>query len=640
MRRARLLLLSGLLWAWAAGAQVRTFVLGEAPNAWETGGRGAEPLRLEGRYHLGRLVRDNAPGDAIEYHHRPGWIGPRYFDGTVNLAAMVLAYGKVRAPNVVDVGALWLRAQLEGMVNGDHDVAFERKPSLAHPQLAAYGIVLVLDFGQAIGAERIRFYPRNTVEPTPDFPYHNDFLRGYEVWVNPRQTNTAAGYPDILVARVPENSQAVVDVPIRPQYVRLVKIRSLADEPFEIDEVEVYGTGYLPQASYYSDLLDLGGRATVGPVHWVEGAAGDTLFSHLGVQVRTGNDDTPVRFALQFLVGEGMDAHFYVEEVTEAEYWEEDNKPNRVLLQEDEANWSSWRSLRNGQLCPAPGPRRFIQFSLAFQGRLFDTRQVDRLSFDYLTPPLADTLRAEVFPRLAQAEEPATFSYAVLLRAAGAIQGIDRLEVDTVIPATGMRGLRINGQAAELRVETLTEEAFRIAFPLVKRDSSVVEFTFDMPVFRFGTTFSGRAYNSRYPSVPQLLEPGQAASFGPGDEDVVSGLTVAIPRRQIGKLVGEIVPFPRLFTPNGDGVNDVFRVRFNLLQVVTRVPVRLEVYDLAGRRVHTILDGEQGIGPVECQWDGRLADGSRVLPGSYLWVLCVDADAFAERHQGVLAVAY
>ena len=53
-----------------------------------------------------------------------------------------------------------------------------------------------------------------------------------------------------------------------PQYVRILRLKSLANVPFEIDEIEVYGTGYLQRATYLTDIIDLGQRATIGPVRW------------------------------------------------------------------------------------------------------------------------------------------------------------------------------------------------------------------------------------------------------------------------------------------------------------------------------------------------------------------------------------
>jgi hypothetical protein len=140
--------------------------------------------------------------------------------------------------------------------------------------------------------------------------------------------------------------------------------------------------------------------------------------------------------------------------------------------------------------------------------------------------------------------------------------------------------------------------------------------------------------------VPQRLEPGQAADFGVDDPDEVSGLTVVIPKSQVGKLVGDIVFFSPVFTPNGDGVNDELRVFFNLLQLIEPAPVSLELFDLAGRRLHTLFEEKRGIGPAIYTWNGRLADGALVSPGNYVWVLRVRADAFEERHSGVIAVAY
>ena len=115
------------------------------------------------------------------------------------------------------------KAQLRGIVNGDHAIAFERKPTPFNPLVPAYGIYIILDFAQQVGVQRVRFYPRNTVAATPRQPYQDDFLRAYELWVNPRMTNRVSGAPDILVIRELENEEPVVDVAVKPQYVRLIK---------------------------------------------------------------------------------------------------------------------------------------------------------------------------------------------------------------------------------------------------------------------------------------------------------------------------------------------------------------------------------------------------------------------------------
>ena len=65
-----------------------------------------------------------------------------------------------------------------------------------------------------------------------------------------------------------------------------------------------------------------------------------------------------------------------------------------------------------------------------------------------------------------------------------------------------------------------------------------------------------------------------------------------------------------------------------------------EIYDIAGHRVHTAFAADLEIGPVEFVWAGRSKDGSLLLPGTYVWVLRVQSDAFEEVHSGSIAIAY
>lgn len=637
----KFLLLSALACASLAQAQQQTYVLGGPAHSWESGGGGRDPERLIGRFSAARVETTNTPGNAIEFAHKRGWISPRFFAEETNIAPLVLERGSISAPNLLSMNSSLLRHQLEGMVNGDHEVAFERKPTPFNPEVATWGIWIALDFGQLVGVHRLRFYPRNTVVPTPAAPFQDDFLRSFEVWVNDRQTNAAQGAQDVLITRVTDNQEPVAEVETAPQYVRLVKLRSLSEVPFEIDEIEVYGTGYLDEATYFSDLIDLGGKATVGRVSWEENVIGEAPFSVVAVKARTGSDDTLILYRKNiFGIGRsGRRELLGFQEVSGEEYWGLEQS-NRAVLEEDSQNWSPWQAVENGRLFTAPGPRRYIQFQFQFQGRLFDTRQIGTLRFDYLQPPIADTLRAEIFPRLAQADQPVTFRYAVQLRAMDAILGYDRLEIDTQALARNIRALQIDGQSIAFSVESITPNAFRLAFPLIKKDQAILEFKFDLPIFRYGTTFSGRAYNSQFPAVPQRLEPGQVVHFGPADVDELSGLSVAIPKEQIGSLVGEISLTSRMCTPNGDGVNDQFEVYFTLLQLLRPVPVVLEIYDLAGQQVHRVFAEELSIGPQTRTWDARGDGGTVVPPGTYIWVLRVKAGAFEERHSGVVSVVY
>lgn len=635
MRRGLIL---ALWWALAVQAQpAERFVLGAEGVLWSSGGNGRrEPTVLfKPRASSVREDTTNAPGNAIEFANRPGWISPLFFDPDENVADRVLE----GAGFIFLQGAFYgvgIDDQLRGTVNGDHRVAFERRPDVFNVAPKMRDVWVELDFAVPIGIHRVRFYPRNTVVPEPQFPFQEDYLRAYEVWVNP--TETASGTPDLLVARNTANAAPVVDIELAPQYARQVKVRSLTTVPYEYDEIEVYGTGYMAEGIYLSDIIDLEDRATIGPLRWVEQAIGDPLFSKLTVRMRTGEDDTPFHYRIWERDSDLQITGF--REVHPTAYYAQPRTERVALGPEDKDHWSPWTKLENGVLTTAPVPRRYVQLRLEFAGGLFHTRAMDRLAFDHLVPPIADGLHAEVYPRLAEAEKPATFRYAVRLIADETVRGFDRLEVDTNIAATAIRELRIDGAPVDFAVESISAEGFALRFPLIDRDGALLEFTFDLPIFRFGTTFSGRAFNSQTPGVPQRLVPGNAVIFAPDDVDELSGLFVAIPKNQLGKLVGEIALARRVFTPNGDGVNDVFEIFFNLLQLVEPAPVVLEVFDLGGRRVGEVVAEERGVGPVEYGWDGRLGDGSLVGVGMYVWVLRVEADAFEEVHMGVVGVAY
>ena len=617
-------------------AQVRTVALGAGGATWVSGGGSVEPVRLASGTRRARLDTGNVPDGDIELGE-PGWINPRFFDGQTNIADLVLRDdGRISAPNSLSVDPLLLRIMLEGLVNGDHDTAFERKPTPFQPQVYPFGVWLHLDFGRQVGVERVRFYPRNTVVPTPDTPFQDDYLRGYEVWVNPVLTNRVDGDPDILVTRVAENDDPVVVTRVPAQYVRVLKLRSLSSVPFEIDEIEVYGTGYLSQGTYYSDIIDLGDRSTIGPVQWRQVTVGEAAFSELTVRVRTGDDDTPIAFLERSFLQDGTPAP---REVT-PEAYDELSLQEQLGIVHDEINWSPWRPLESGDLPPVRVPRRWIQLQVQFEGRLFDTRRVNRLWFQHLQPPLADTLRAEVFPRLADSEEPATFRYAVRLRGGPDVRGYNQLEVDTNVEVERIRNVTLNGTPIAVEVLESSDSVFRLGLPHIGDDGDLLAFTFDLPVFRFGTTFSARVIHTDFPALPQTVDAGQATDFGPGDDDDLSGLFVSIPKREIGRLVGEVTLSSPVITPNGDGVNDELSVVFNLLQLVAPAPVVFDVHDLGGRRVARVRLPERGIGPAQLRWNGGDAAGVPLAPGHYVWVLRVLADAFEERHTGALGVAY
>lgn len=74
------------------------------------------------------------------------------------------------------------------------------------------------------------------------------------------------------------------------------------------------------------------------------------------------------------------------------------------------------------------------------------------------------------------------------------------------------------------------------------------------------------------------------------------------------KVIPSLVNVPNVFTPNGDGVNDIFRV-----QVLSVTSFHAVVINRWGRKVHEWSDPEGG-------WDGRI-NGKYASPGTYYYIV-------------------
>jgi photosystem II stability/assembly factor-like uncharacterized protein len=62
-----------------------------------------------------------------------------------------------------------------------------------------------------------------------------------------------------------------------------------------------------------------------------------------------------------------------------------------------------------------------------------------------------------------------------------------------------------------------------------------------------------------------------------------------------------------------------------------RTSARLVIYDVSGRAVRTLVDGEQAAGAQRATWDGRDAHGSRVGPGVYIYRLEAGGTSLTRR---------
>lgn len=648
--RAVPLLLAAGLWATPGGTEY--LVVGGADHPWHTsgttpGGVIAFVDRLES-------VAQNGTALFGEPDSLRNWIVPIRVDPSVNISLDVLQRG-----GSIDVNLSAEQvdpSQLEGILNGDHKVAFDRKP-VDGRAIQNNGVVITLDLGARYGVHRIVFYPRLTEQ----FPFGNDFMRGYELYLNDGLPASlfASGQPSFVspVRREPGNSDTTVVTEIEPQFVRYLQLKSILNAGFEIDEIEVYGTGFVPEARYESLPLALDGESVWGAIDWVERVAGDPADSGVEVRVRSGSDDTPDAYFRELSVGGVRTGLSAVDELgtplTEASYQRLLREGKSVLKQVDGEHWSPWQLVANGESPSLPAPRRFFQFRADFASRsLGAARALGQLRFGYGTPPV-DALVAEVSPSRAAIGAETTFTFVARVVNRTGRAGFERFEIGTPARVSAVRAIelqdsllapiaradfggvdfdRLPARAGSFSLDAVTDDHFAFHLPRVADHGTRIAVVFEGAVFRYGTRFQGRAYADGA-DLPLLTEGGDASPALDTDDQHVR-VTLS------STIAGGVQPRPAVFTPNGDGVNDETRITYSILHLLAPSPVAVEIADLAGRRVRRLRQQQAISGRYTVSWDGRDAEGDRVPPGLYLVSVEIRSDGGIERRVGQVAVAY
>ena len=289
-----------LLAAFAAGksAVAEVVVIGGAEGlSWESGGGDLPAVVIRSAT---AIEKTNAPGGVIDFEPegRFRFIAPQRADTTLNIAVGInspLRGGSIESPNNRSIGAT-----LANLIDNDGDTALDMRASGGTQSARVLGLIIDLDLGARFGLNRFKFFPRNGDPdfPSVEFPFQNEFLRGYEIFINDgTPENSFEGVPILqTVAVETQNDQSVVDVRVAPQYVRFVRLKVLTAAGFDMAEFQIFGTGFVPEASYVSNIFDFGDLALFGNLRWIQDAAGDANLSSLRIRTRTGVDPNPVEF--------------------------------------------------------------------------------------------------------------------------------------------------------------------------------------------------------------------------------------------------------------------------------------------------------------------------------------------------------
>ncbi len=385
------------------------------------------------------------------------------------------------------------------------------------------------------------------------------------------------------------------------------------------DEIQIFGRGFPQQVGFKSPLIDLGEGRNLNAVEW----GGDVPpGTRIEIRTRTGNE---VEEAYVFHDKNGK-------QVTEKRY-------NRLIpsfrgaidtSMAPGSDWSPWSNIygASNDAFQSPSPRRFMEMSV----RLVSDTPAAAASLDYLavnfTQPLARRVVGEISPLEATPGQPTEFTY--YLRPENTI-GFDRLAVEASSPvhfiSVAVAGVDLEAQSVA------TKSGFMVNLPnRISRDQ-LIELRFESSVFLQSTRFDVFLQDSRQAdSVRQRVDPGDASDLVESSTNIVS---LPVSRN----LFANVQLSSPVLTPNGDSINDELRIDIDLVNVLEPRPLRLRLYDLAGRVIYErAVDGQAG--QVVLSWSGLNDAGKRVSPGIYLVEVNIRGDAGDEGVQKLISVAY
>lgn len=523
------------------------------------------------------------------------------------------------------------------MVDGDLSTFYLKQPYGYVFQSGDRSSWLIFDLGGAFSVNRVRListqgtslYPDKLLVTTSTIPHIVE--RGSYGGVDPGRT----------VFSVVENTQDTIEAvfpTMRATEVGL-QITVTTSRNMEIAEVEIYGEGFVNRASYVSKMFDLEEPAILGEMRWqgrkdpgvridVHSRSGKTLDPNVYWR-NTGRGDELSRFDEN---GKLLDAKSYAGlktgEAAEITY--------------DTENWSFWSPPYEfadslGTPVISPSPNNVFQFRVDFQPDALQGGEVDFVEFSVTKPPLAQNVVGEVYPPEVPLGEISQFTYAISPTMTPDHSGFDQIEIATPFGLASVDSVRATGLVDwSVQVESPDSTLFSVKLSPRREAGDLggpVEVHFRAPVLRYGTPFDGWVRDSERPlELAQRINPGNAAP------EFVSE-TLSVRTSLSPRLLADLLVEPRVFSPNGDGVNDISRFSLNLLQVTENVPLRLEIFDLSGR----LLRQQEGLhesGRFSFSWNGRDDQQELVAPGLYMYRIVVKAKNGDDQQTGTIAVVY
>ena len=576
----------------------------------------------------------------IDSDTRAGSIGPFKTELTENLIATMRSRGG-DIDTIVDNYTIpqdWSDGGYEWIIDGDSTTAFVHPPRI---QILGGGggywtVPMFFDLGAPFVVSRIRWTTRS------DHPENQ--MRRYILYLNDGTEAAKDRVGNIVWTKYREeidNLESIVDLEIEPQMVRHIYIRpggvgtnNGLSTTWEVAEMQVFGQGFVPDAEFTSDPIDLGAPSTLGQIQWGshQDAGGQII-----IQTRTGIDDQPYVYWRVTGVGDELSPiDDQGRPLTLSAY--ERLKPNqRGGITDDLADWSPWQTYDlekglTGTQILSPSPRSFIQIRVQFFSDALAGGRVDSLHFEYSQPPVVTSAVGEIFPTQVEASVLTDFTYAVRARIEPGQSGFDALRLRSNALIDTITDVRIDRGAVAYDVDR-DSLGMLIRFQRIVQDQSLLEVDFGARVFRYGTPFDGALVDTESDEVPLSVNAGDAIAETLSDE-----LTVRTGLK--GAILPDLTVSPNPFSPNDDGFNDQVTLSSAVLRLTGDTPVDLQIFDLSGRLIRTLSQVVSGSASFAMEWDGQDEAGILAPPGLYVFRLAVDTDTGSHTRLGQVALVY
>ena len=282
------------------------------------------------------------------------------------------------------------------------------------------------------------------------------------------------------------------------------------------------------------------------------------------------------------------------------------------------------------------------RYKIDFLSEQHAAAEVDFLQFSVTQPPLAQSVIGEIYPTKVPLGEASEFVYTVAPTMTPDHSGFDQIKISTPfgfvevdsVQATGLEEYTV--EAGRLHAEGPDSTFFSVKLSPRREAGDLggpVKVYFRAPVLRYGTPFEGWVKDTeRGKELPQRINPGNA-------EPGLVSETLSVRTSLSPRLLADLKVEPRIFSPNGDGINDISSFSFSLLQVTEGIPVKLEIFDLSGRLV-SLQEHLKESGPSNFSWDGRSKNRQLVAPGIYMYRVVVEAKSGDDQQTGTIAVVY